>query len=1079
MKEALLGQVLKLEDAFREHDRIAGVDLPESIRMAVLSRCVTGQLRLHLQMQMTDTMSYGELRENILRWGRATVRWDRESADSNLTNQPSQDPDNMEVDRVAQKGKGKGKGDAKGKGKGKSKSGKGAGGGKAGTQNSSSWQSQMQQSPKGGEHQTKGFNAKGKGKDGKGKQQGVSQGTCFVCGKPGHHAKQCWHNATRQISQVDADNSAAAFQINNQSQQTQQTQSSNASATSTANRQTTSFRVNRVAHEPEFAFDNCMIFDLSNDLDEEEFGMCRVVSVGSHVQHFDISDEQNCEVEPADICTLNLEAEQHVEHDDVGSTQCFDFHEGCDGGYFSAVSYCHGEPDHGYFSVMEEDAAMSMEEDLRVHAVCDETKQLPGDEGGWIDIVIDSGADASMLPLHFGHSGSKVNGGKISLLDAQGGFIDIKGQRESQIELEGSNNARPILVERAFVGNVNQPLISFGKMLTKNWNITSNAGEYALEHGSGIQVPIKLCGRSLTVQGRIRAVREEQIDVALSDELLHLPQGWSELRTGFPVFWGFSLEYAEPSLNFPTDEWFRRTTLMYQNGKWNLFEFCDKITPQQPGELMNPALDKEVVVILSKGYADPEQMGFSISKMPYDTSEPQAPQAPPKEQASSSVGHAHAFLLTFSTLQHGNLEESNKEDANSLICMAVVCSQTGFSQAIPIENKQRSLKYLTAELTRFITVLGHGEVSLRTDAEPFALKLQAQVQKARRIQGFRTLIDNAKVKDSQSNALVENSIHRLRQQANVLLHQARQRIGLMLDHKHCLMAWAMVRSGFLLNRFVTKAGSTPFELVSGKPFSGRLAMFAEPVMAFVATKETPKGDARWERSIVLTKAGMTDMYLVFCKGRIRLTRSIRRCFADWKDALELFTHCNAFPWQLEGVLGAKLQPSITKPGEKPEAIEPLPFAGALADTSAGDEAAEDPKSDKGNEPSEDSVTPSSRASMEMDAQQAGNLQVPAIAASSAGQSAAVLPDTATLEELFLVDRNLEESPKRMRLDETGKATNEKSGRIGRLAHLDYDEFEALDGEELDAELFDRPEYLQDADEKFVILLIIMMNHPCV
>ena len=516
---------------------------------------------------------------------------------------------------MAQKGKGKGKGDAKGKGKGKSKSGKGAGGGKAGTQNSSSWQSQMQQSPKGGKHQTKGFNAKGKGKDGKGKQQGVSQGTCFVCGKPGHHAKQCWHNATRQISQVDADNSAAAFQSNNQSQQTQQTQSSNASTTSTANRQTTSFRVNRVAHEPEFAFDNCMMFDLSNDLDEEEFGMRRVVSVGSHVQHFDISDEQNCEVEPADICTLNLEAEQHVEHDmDVGSTQCFDSHEGCDGGYVSAVSYCHGEPDHGYFLVMEEDAAMSMEEDLRVHAVCDETKQLPGDEGGWIDIVMDSGADASMLPLHFGHSGSKVNGGKISLLDAQGGFIDIKGQREIQIELEGSNNARPILVERAFVGNVNQPLISFGKMLTKNWNITSNAGEYALEHGSGIQAPIKLCGRCLTVRGRIRAVREEQIDVALSDELLHLPQGWSKLRTGFPVFWGFSLEYAEPSLNFPTDEWFRRTTLMYQNGKWSLFEFCDKITPQQPGELMNPALDKEVVVILSKGYADLEQMGFQNAR---------------------------------------------------------------------------------------------------------------------------------------------------------------------------------------------------------------------------------------------------------------------------------------------------------------------------------------------------------------------------------------------------------------------------------------------------------------------------------
>ena len=74
MKSALLPQVLKLEDSFREYEKIAS-PLPEEIRFAVLMKVLGGQLKTYLQVTLKDGTSYEDLRESALRYDQSTIRW--------------------------------------------------------------------------------------------------------------------------------------------------------------------------------------------------------------------------------------------------------------------------------------------------------------------------------------------------------------------------------------------------------------------------------------------------------------------------------------------------------------------------------------------------------------------------------------------------------------------------------------------------------------------------------------------------------------------------------------------------------------------------------------------------------------------------------------------------------------------------------------------------------------------------------------------------------------------------------------------------------------------------------------------
>ena len=171
MKTALQPQLVRPEDGFMEAER-ASVKAQGEVKVAVVLKCIAGQLRTHVSLQLSEGMTYVELREALLKYERAQQRW------SHLL-QTSEDAA-MEVDRVQDKGKGKTRGkDGKGKGK-KGKDEKGKSKGKSG-----SWQS-----GKGKKGENKGKQSWNYKPEGKGEGQ-RDEKRCFKCNGTGHSAKDC------------------------------------------------------------------------------------------------------------------------------------------------------------------------------------------------------------------------------------------------------------------------------------------------------------------------------------------------------------------------------------------------------------------------------------------------------------------------------------------------------------------------------------------------------------------------------------------------------------------------------------------------------------------------------------------------------------------------------------------------------------------------------------------------------------------------------------------------------------------------------------------------------------------------
>ena len=75
-KGIILNQLLKVEEAYAEYEK-TGARLDETIKFATLMRCVGGQLKTWLQLQVAETQSYSRLREAIIQYDHAIQRsWD-------------------------------------------------------------------------------------------------------------------------------------------------------------------------------------------------------------------------------------------------------------------------------------------------------------------------------------------------------------------------------------------------------------------------------------------------------------------------------------------------------------------------------------------------------------------------------------------------------------------------------------------------------------------------------------------------------------------------------------------------------------------------------------------------------------------------------------------------------------------------------------------------------------------------------------------------------------------------------------------------------------------------------------------
>ena len=114
------------------------------------------------------------------------------------------------------------------------------------------------------------------------------------------------------------------------------------------------------------------------------------------------------------------------------------------------------------------------------------------------------------------------------------------------------------------------------------WGI--NSKEQTRENGD-LKVPLNLQNRPLTVQGRIRVIRDEDENCleAQVPEALEKEPGWRSNEHGLLVGSLLTSRFGDPTVIPEVEESpeFMRTTLLERGGRWLMPEACESVVKQE------------------------------------------------------------------------------------------------------------------------------------------------------------------------------------------------------------------------------------------------------------------------------------------------------------------------------------------------------------------------------------------------------------------------------------------------------------------------------------------------------------------
>ena len=137
-------------------------------------------------------------------------------------------------------------------------------------------------------------------------------------------------------------------------------------------------------------------------------------------------------------------------------------------------------------------------------------------------------------------------------------------------------------------------------------------------------------------------------------------------------------------------------------------------------------------------------------------------------------------------------------------------------RVVPAPQKGgRYLNYLCTEFCCFIVWCGNDTIALKCDQEPSTLSLLEAVKKTCRCLGIRVLTETVGPSSHASNGAAEVTVKLVRQQANLLIQQIEQGVGIadVFGCQHRLYAWALLHACFLHNRYVVRQGHAAYDCV--------------------------------------------------------------------------------------------------------------------------------------------------------------------------------------------------------------------------------------------------------------------------
>ena len=198
-----LESILNYEQLVLEYEQASGSVYPKELMAATLIKCCQPRLREQIQLSITDTTSYVDIREKIISYERVSKAWTSDQVLKHVTEPYSSGsadgPVPMEVNRVESKGKGKGKNKGKGRGFGAEWSGLFYGRGRGcGRSNKGKGKGKTKGKSKGKKGSNKGGAKGGKKGSGRGK---VAYGQCSNCLEYGHWSRDCPNMSVNQVAE--------------------------------------------------------------------------------------------------------------------------------------------------------------------------------------------------------------------------------------------------------------------------------------------------------------------------------------------------------------------------------------------------------------------------------------------------------------------------------------------------------------------------------------------------------------------------------------------------------------------------------------------------------------------------------------------------------------------------------------------------------------------------------------------------------------------------------------------------------------------------------------------------------------
>ena len=259
-------------------------------------------------------------------------------------------------------------------------------------------------------------------------------------------------------------------------------------------------------------------------------------------------------------------------------------------------------------------------------------------------IILDSGADCSALPMCYKHIGVADEQAPTGMyVDAQGNPLRTAGVRIAEVQV-----GQLKFKERFVISDVTMPLISLGKLYRAGWYVVPNANGLQLTDGKQSE-PVSYKKQSLCVSGSIRLIAtmpsssvRAVTDMTISESLLRLPNKWTRLSSRVYGIKNFTTSFLDTTLVPVTELMWRRTTLVRRGTTWSLVEFSEEIANMENRtcQFENPETVSEVITIAhSSPDVTPEVMGFEIPEMEKKPQDSLDDREPELEQAPMSLEH--------------------------------------------------------------------------------------------------------------------------------------------------------------------------------------------------------------------------------------------------------------------------------------------------------------------------------------------------------------------------------------------------------------------------------------------------------